>query len=141
MSVVYSDILKTNRLQLMSDLVAGKTAAASTGAASAGVLVIGTAGLSGGSGVLASVNLPTTPFVVSGSGTVIATLQGTPLTATASATGTAARAELRNNAGTVICSGLTVGTSGTDVIVNSVSITSGQPVTVPASPPSTITHG
>jgi hypothetical protein len=139
MSVIYSDTLKTNRLQLMSDLVAGKTFTASTGSATAGNLVIGTSALSGGTGILAQIALPTTPFVVSGSGTVIATLQGVPLSDTsADATGTAAKAEIRNNSGTVIVSGLTVGTSGTDIILTSTSITATQTVTVTSG---VITHG
>lgn len=139
MAVVYSDTLKTNRLQIMSDRVAGKTAAAATGSATAGQLVIGTSALAGGTGVLATIALTTTPFVVTGTGTVVATLQGVPLSVAASATGTAAKAELRTNAGaSVEVSGLTVGTSGSDINLTSVSITSGQTVTVTSG---TITHG
>ena len=138
MTAVYSDTLKTNRMQLVSDLTAGKVFAASTGTASAGQLVIGTAALAGGTGVLATIALPTAPFVVSGTGTIVATLQGTPLSATASATGTAAKAEFRNNGGTTVCSGLTVGTSGSDINLTSTSVTSGQTVTVTSG---TITHG
>jgi hypothetical protein len=137
MAVSYNATLKTARMQLMADLVASKTAAAATGSAQVSSLVIGTSALSGATGVLATLALPATAFTVSGS---VATLQGTPISATASATGTAALAEIRNQAGTVVVSGLSVGTSGTDVILNSTSITSGQTVTVPASPPSTITH-
>jgi hypothetical protein len=135
MAVVYSATLKTNRMQLMADLVASKVAAASTGSALAGQLVIGTAALSGATGVLATIALPATAFTVAGA---VATLQGVPLSVAASATGTAALAELRNNAGTTIASGLTVGTSGSDINLTSVSITSGQTVTVTSG---TITHG
>lgn len=139
MPVVYSDTLKTNRLQIMSDRVAGKTAAAATGSATAGQLVIGTSALSGATGVLVTLALSTTPFVVSGAGTVVATLQGTPLAVAASATGTAAKAEIRQNNGTTVeVGGLTVSTSGADVNLTSVSITSGQNVTVTSG---TITHG
>lgn len=134
----YNDTLKTARLQVMSDMVAGKTAGAATGTASAGQLVIGTAALAGATGVLATVALPTAPFTISGSGTVIATLAGVPLSATASASGTAAKAELRTNAGVVVVSGLTVGTSGADINLTSTSVTSGQTVTVSSG---TITHG
>ena len=135
MAVVYSTTLKTNRMQLVSDLVASKVAAASTGSASAGQLVIGTGALSGATGVLATIALPTTPFTIAGA---VATLQGTPLSVAASATGTAALAELRNNAGTTVCSGLTVGTSATDIILGTTSITSGGTVTITSG---TITHG
>jgi len=135
MSVTYSSTLKTNRMQLVVDLIAGKTQAASTGSATAGSLVIGTSGLSGATGVLATIALGTTPGTVSGS---VLTLSGTPLSATASASGTAAKAEIRNNAGTVIVSGLTVGTSASDIVLDSVSITSGQTVNITSG---TITHG
>ena len=86
MSVVYSSTLKNNRMQLVVDLIAGKTAASSVGSATAGTLVIGTSSLSGATGVLVSFTLGTT------SGTVLSgvlTISGTPLTATASGTGTA----------------------------------------------------
>lgn len=135
MSVVYNSTLKTNRMQLVADLIAGKTAASSSGTATAGSLVIGTSALSGATGVLATISLNATPGTVSGS---VLTLSGTPLSATASGTGTAALAEFRNNAGTTIVSGLTVGTSGTDIIINSTAISSGQAVQVTSG---TITHG
>ena len=55
----------------------------------------------------------------------------------ANATGTAAEARIKDSDGTVIISGLTVGTSGTDIVLDSVSITSGQAVTLTTG---TITH-
>ena len=136
MTVIYNATLKTNRMQLVSDLVASKTAAASTGAGSAGQLVIGTSSLSGATGVLATLALPNPPFSISGA---VATLLGVPLTVAASASGAAALAEFRNNAGATVVSGLTVGTSGTDVVLNSTAITAGGMVTITAV--STITHG
>ena len=135
MAVVYNATLKTNRMQLVADLIATKIAAASTGAGSAGQLVIGTASLSGATGVLATIALPNPPFTISGA---VATLQGVPLSVAASATGTAALAALRNNAGTDVATGLTVGTSATDIILGTTSITSGGTVTITAG---TITHG
>jgi len=96
--------------------------------------VIGTSSLSGGTGVLATVTLPNPASTVSGD---VLTLAGTPLSATASASGTAAKAEIRNNAGTVIVGNLSVGTSASDITVNTVTVTSGQTVTVTAG---TITH-
>jgi len=135
MSLTYSATLKTNRMQLVADLIAGKTAAASTGSALAGTLEIGTdsAGVFGT--VLATITLSATPGTVSGA---VLTLSGTPLSATASNTGTAAWARIKNNGGTVIVDTLSVGTSGTDIIINSTSITSGQTVTLSSG---TITHG
>ena len=135
MAVTYSTTLKNNRLQLVTDLVDGKTAAASTGSAVAGSLVIGTSTLSGATGVLATIALPTPSATVSAG---VMTLAGTPLSATASASGTAAKAEFRTNGGTVIVTGLSVGTSGSDINLNSVTISSGQTVTVSSG---TITHG
>jgi hypothetical protein len=136
MAVNYSGTLKTNRMQLVADLIASKTIASpiSTGAGSAGSLVIGTSSLSGGTGVLATITLQNPAATVSGS---VMTISGVPLTANASAGGTAALAELRNNAGTAIVSGLTVGTSASDVIVTTVTVVSTQPVTVTSG---TITH-
>jgi hypothetical protein len=137
MAVNYSTTLKTNRMQLVADLIASKTVVGSSGAGSAGSLVIGTSALSGATGVLATIALQNPPGTVSGAGPVLLTLSGVPLTANASAGGTAALAELRNNAGTAIVSGLTVGTSASDVIVTTVTIVNTQPVTVTSG---TITH-
>lgn len=135
MAVTYSSSLKTSRLNLVVNALGTATSpTVSTTGTAAGSLVIGTSALSGATGVLATITLATTPATVSGA---VLTLAGTPLSATASATGTAALAELRNNAGTVIVSGLTVGTSGTDIIISSTSITSGQSVQVTSG---TITH-
>ncbi len=135
MSVVYSTTLKNNRMQLVADLVSSKVAAASTGTASSGSLVIGTSALSGATGVLATFTLNSATGTVSGG---VLTLSGVPINTTASATGTAALAELRNAAGTVIASNLSVGTSSTDIIINSTVISSGQSVTLTSG---TITHG
>ena len=136
MAVNYNATLKSNRMQLMSDLVAGKTFSASSGSATAGQLVIGTSGLSGGTGVLATLPLDPIPFTVSGA---TATLDCTPaLTMTASASGTAALAEFRNNSGTTVVSGLTVGVGSGDIQLSSTTITSGGTVTITAG---TITHG
>jgi hypothetical protein len=122
-------------MQLVADLIASKTAAASTGTATAGFLVIGTSALSGATGVLATIPLSATPGTVSGN---VFTLAGTPLSATATGTGTAALAEFRNTASTTVVSGLTVGSSGTDIIINATAISTGQSVQVTSG---TITHG
>lgn len=134
MAVTYSTTVKNKRLEMVVAYIAGNTSSP-TQSGTAGKLIIGTSALSGATGVLADIALSTTPGTVSGG---VLTLSGTPLSATASATGTAAKAEIRDNAGTVIVSGLTVGTSATDIIISSTSITSGQTVTVTAG---TITHG
>jgi hypothetical protein len=134
MSVNYSTTLKDNRMQLVADLIASKVAAASTGTATAGSLVIGTSALSGSTGVLATLTLNATPGTVTSG---VFTLDASGVTSTASGTGTAALAELRDASGAVICSGLTVGSSSADIIINAVSVSAGQEVTLTSG---TITH-
>ena len=137
MPVTYLAALRTDRLRLvLNDLGTATAPTISTTGTLAGSLVIGTSALSGATGVLATVTLPTTPASVTGD---VLTLLGVPMTATASATGTAAKAELRDNAGNAIVTGLTVTASGGggDVIISSVAITSGQTVQVNSG---TITH-
>lgn len=137
MAVSYLAALRTDRLNLVVNRLGTATGPTiSVTGTAAGTLVIGTSALSGATGVLATVTLPTTPATVSGD---VLTLAGLPSSVIASATGTAAKAELRNNAGTVIVGGLTVTASGGggDVIVSSTSITSGQTVQVNSG---TITH-
>lgn len=116
MPVVYSDAVKTARSQAVIDALGA-----------AGVLVIGTSALSGGTGVLASVPFSNPAFTqVNG----VMTMKDAPRTVNASGAGTAAKAELRHSSGTVVMSGLTVGVagSGADVIINATSITVGQSV-------------
>jgi hypothetical protein len=139
MAVVYSTTLKSNRMQLVNDLVAGKVQATSAGTAVAGKLVIGDSTLSGATGVLATIPLPTTPFsLTAGPPTKLDLITGGGLTGTASASGTAAKAEFRTSADVTVVSGLTVGTSGTDIVLGSATIASGNAVTITAG---TITHG
>jgi len=135
MAVTYSSTVKDDRMQQVIDRTIGKTPAAATGSAAAGSLVIGTSALSGATGVLATIALTTTAFTLSGG---VLTVHGLPLSAVASAAGTAAKAEIRNNAGTVIVSGLTVATSAADIIVGTTTFSAGLTVTVTAG---TITHG
>lgn len=58
-------------------------------------------------------------------------------TVVASGTGTAAKAQVKTSGGSAHLTGLTVGTAATDIILDSVSITSGQDVTLTTA---TITH-
>lgn len=136
MAVTYSTTAKTGRMQAVADLIAGKTIA-STGSASQGRLVIGTSALAGqaepNAAILASIPLSATPGTVSNG---VLTLS-VPVTGTAANTGTAAKAEIRNSSGTVIVSGLTVGTSGADITVMNTAITAGQTVQVTSG---SITH-
>jgi hypothetical protein len=135
MAVVYSNTVKDNRLNVVNDAVNSKTYVVGSGAGSVGSLVIGTSALSGATGVLATIALQNPAFTETAQ---VLTLAGVPLSVAASASGTAAKAEVRNNAGTVIVSGLTVGTSASDIILGTTTITSGGTVTITSG---TITHG
>ena len=66
------------------------------------------------------------------------TLAGVPISGTAAATGTAAIARLKDSNGNIIISGLTVGTTASDIIVNSTTINTGDPLIMTSG---TITHG
>lgn len=135
MAVVYRSGLRTNRLNLvLNELGSAAAPSIQTTGTSAGSLVIGTADLSGATGVLATIPLDTTPGTVSGDTLTIA---GLPKSVTATASGTAAKAELRNNAGVVVVSGLTVGQASADIIVSGTVIASGQLFQVTGG---TITH-
>ena len=116
MAVNYSNATETARMQaVVATLGAG------------GSIRVGTAGMGS---TLVSWPLNSTPGTVSGS---TLTFSLTSPTATASATGTAAAAEIRAADGTtVVISGLTVSTSGADININATGITSGQTITLQA---------
>ena len=65
------------------------------------------------------------------------TMLNVPRSGVAANSGTAVIARIKDGAGTVWVSNLTVGTSNADIILNSTSITSGQTVTITSG---TITH-
>ena len=75
------------------------------------------------------------------SGTVNAgalTLAGMPKSGTGAAAGNAAIARILDSDDTVVAEGLTVGTSGTDIVIDNVNIAVGQNVNITAG---IITHG
>ena len=119
MSVTYSLVAKNSRMQVIAGLIHS--------------FAIGTSALNGPTGMLASATLGAT--TVAGG---VLTLLSVPITTTATAAGTAALAEFLDVSGNVVASGLSVGTSGTDVIIANPNITVGESVTVNAG---TITHG
>lgn len=130
MSVFYGvNVTALNRLKiaLASGAVTPSSGQSLDAAGNFAALVIGTANMGT---VLATITLQNPSFSFSGR---VATLLGVPLTAIAAANGTAASALLQDKNGVVLigASGnyLTVGTSGTDVIVGSTSITSGETIT------------
>jgi hypothetical protein len=68
----------------------------------------------------------------------VLTLAGVPLSGVASGTGTAAKAQILDGDDNAVVTGLTVGVGTGDVQLDSVSITTGQTVTITSG---TITHG
>lgn len=121
MSVIYATAAKTARMNAVVTDIGGT-----------GVLEIGTAGMAL---VLATFPLNATAGTVSGS---TLTFSGFPKTDAADATGTAAAARIRKAvAGTDVITGLTVGLSAADIIVDSTSLTVGQQFQINSA---TITH-
>ena len=115
MAVVYTNAVKIARM-----------AAVVSQAGASAVLEIGTTGRGA---VLATINLGN-PIAGAATGAGVLTLSGFPRSDTsADATGTAAAARIRAG-GTDIITGLTVGLSGADINLDSLSITSGQTVTI-----------
>lgn len=85
--------------------------------------------------VLVTITLSKPSFTESGG---VITMSGVPKSGVAGATGTAAVARMKDGGATnVVINNLTVGTSGSDINLNSVSITAGQTVTLTSG---TITH-
>ena len=122
MAVVYATATKTARMTATRDDVCGGTS---------GTLEIGTSGMAA---VLATFTLSTTGGTVT---TDTWTLAFTSGTVAAGDTGTAAAAQIKDNGGTALITGLTVGTGSEDIVLDSASITSGQNVTLTAA---TIQH-
>lgn len=125
MAVTYVAALKTTRMNaVVTAIDAGS---------GAGKLEIGTAGMAS---VLATITLADPSGTVSGS---VLTLSGMPKSDTsADAGGIAAAARIRDSNSTDVVTGLTVGTSAADIILDTVSITAGQTVTLNSG---TLTHG
>ena len=124
MAIVYSNALKHTRME-----------AVVTALGASGKLVIGTSALSGATGVLATVPLDN-PAGVDTNGVLTLTAAG--MTAVAIASGTAAKAELRDGSDNVIASGLTVGVGSGDVQLATTTVTADVAVTISSA---SITHG
>lgn len=114
MSVTYSTAVKNARLNAVTTQIgaAGKLEICSAGYAS----------------VLATIALAN-PAAPGASGGVL-TFTMPQSDASADATGTAAVARIRDGSNNDIVTGLTVGTSGSDINLDSTSITAGQTVTI-----------
>lgn len=122
MAVTYTTAVKNSRLT-----------AVVTAIGATGVLEIGTTAMGS---VLATIALNISAGTAA---SAVLTFSGFPKSDTsADATGTAAAARIRTaTGGTDIVTGLTVGLSGSDINLDSLSITAGQTVTITAA---TITH-
>jgi hypothetical protein len=122
MAVTYTTAVKNARLT-----------AVSTAIGSTGVLEIGTTSMGT---VLATIALDSTAGTAA---SAVLTFSGFPKSdVSADNTGTAAAARIRTaSGGTDIVTGLTVGTSASDINLDSLSITAGQTVTISSA---TITH-
>jgi hypothetical protein len=122
MAVTYTTAVKNARLSAVVSQIG-----------STGVLEIGTTGMAT---VLATIALDATAGTAASG---VLTFSGFPKSDTsADATGTAAAARIRTaSGGTDIVTGLSVGTSGSDINLNSTSIATGQTVTINSA---TITH-
>jgi hypothetical protein len=125
MAVTYPTTIKDARLQVVLDAISA--------GAGAGVLQIGTAAMAS---VLAEFTLTDPAGTISAG---VLTLDFDPDISDSSAnnSGTAAAARIRDSNGNDVVTGLTVGTSGTDIVLDSVGITAGQTVTITSG---TITH-
>lgn len=124
MAVTYRSTLKDTRM------TAVKTDIDSGGAA--GSIEIGTTGM----GTVLAVLPLSYPCGTVTSG--VLTFSAITSDSAADATGTAAEARIKNSAGTAIVTGLTVGTSGANINLNTTSITTGGAVSLSSG---SLTHG
>ena len=123
MAVNYATTLKDTRMNAVITAIDANAAA--------GYIEIGTAGMAA---TLVTITFSKPSFSEAAG---VITMLGAPKSGVAGATGTAAAARIKDGGGNIIVSGLTVGTSGSDINLNSTSISSGQTVTLSSA---TITH-
>lgn len=124
MSINYSTALKNTRMTAVRDAIDGGSAAGKINiyTSAYGTLLVSIA-LADPSGTIANGAL---------------TFSGMPKTGTATGAGNAAIAKILDSDNTVIADGLTVGTNGTDIVIDNVNIAVDQTVNITAG---TITHG
>jgi hypothetical protein len=118
MAVTYSTAVKTLRMQAVADAI--------DAGVGAGTLEIGTTAM----GTVLAVFQLVEPCGTVATDTLTLDFDPDISDASADATGTAAAAQIKNGDGTVVISGLTVGTSGTDIVLDNASITATQTVTL-----------
>ena len=124
MSINYSTTIKNARMTAVLDAI--------DAGSSCGKISIYTSGY----GILlVSISLADPSGTVSSG---VLTFSGMPKTSSGIAAGNAALATITDSDDTVVANGLTVGTSGTDIIIDNVNIAVGQTVNITAG---SITHG
>ena len=123
MAVNYNATLKSSRMSAVITAIDAN--------ASPAMIQIGTAGMAQ---TLVTITLGDPSFSESGG---VITMTGAPKSGVAATSGTAAAARIRDGGNVDVVTGLTVGTSGSDINLNSTSITNGQTVTLSSG---TITH-
>ena len=124
MTIEYTSAAATARLTANYNATSQAAGVSVNGAAAAGTLRIYTTGGSGSGTLLCSFPLPQPPMSLSGR---VATLLGVPISATPVVNGTAAVAEFWDGSPAAVATALSVGTSGTDVIVASTSFSTSIP--------------
>lgn len=124
MAVTYVMSLKTTRMNAVKTAI--------DAGAGAGKLEIGTSAMAA---TLATITLADPCGSVTNN---VLTLTMPQSDTSADGTGTAAAARIRDSDNNDVVTGLTVGTSGTDIVLDSTSITTGQTVTIQSA---TLTHG
>lgn len=128
MAVTYNDTLKTTRMTSVKTAI-------DAGSADGNIQIATSGGFGSATNILVTIDFNDPCATVS---TGVLTFSGLPVSALASFTGTATQARVRDSDGTVVISGLTVGTTATNIILNTTSIESGQLVRIDSG---TITHG
>jgi len=123
MPVVYSNNVKDARLTVARDAIDADTGP--------GVIEIGSAGMAA---VLATIPLAQPCGSVAGQ---TLTFEA-PIEGTATADGTAAEARIKDGAGSIVVSGLTVGLADADIVLNSVTLSTGLTVRIESG---AIVHG
>jgi hypothetical protein len=123
MTVSYAQALKDQRMTAVLTAIDAQS--------SYGYIEIGTAGMAA---LLVVITFSKPSFTEANS---TLTMLGAPKTGTASAGGVAASARIKDSAGNIQVSGLTVGMSNSDIILSNTSIVNGQVVTLNSA---TITH-
>lgn len=123
MAVNYNSALKSTRMAAVISAIDAN--------ASAGFIEICTAAFAA---VLCTITLSKPSFTESGG---VITMAGVPKSGVASGGGTAAIARIKDGGSTTVVNNLSVGTSGSDINLNSVAISSGQTITLSSG---TITH-